>query len=95
MMVQARQLAPPGNVWVDCKTEELYSFVRVQLVSGHVHQQTVKVPELLRNCISLHWCTPECEQFTPEETLTVLEGVAEHTAFCWFKVVLGESCVDH
>lgn len=37
-------MAPPGNSWVDCPGEdEHFKFVKVQLKSGHVHQQVVKV----------------------------------------------------
>lgn len=42
--MQIRQMAPPGNSWVDCNTEdEEVKFVKVQLKSGHVHQQIVRV----------------------------------------------------
>ena len=42
--MQIRQMAPPGNSWVDCPgKEEHFKFVKVQLKSGHVHQQVVKV----------------------------------------------------
>ena len=43
-------MAPPGNSWVECPgPEEHFRFVKVQLKSGHVHQQVVKVA-----CPSLH-----------------------------------------
>ncbi|BDA44744.1 hypothetical protein COCOBI_06-2220 [Coccomyxa sp. Obi] len=42
-----RQMAPPGNSWVDCpEQEEEFRFVKVQLQSGHVHQQVVKVEDV-------------------------------------------------
>lgn len=43
--VQIRQMAPPGNLWMDCQEpgDEDLRFVKVQLRSGHMHQQVVKV----------------------------------------------------
>lgn len=46
--VQVRQMAPPGNSWVDCPAQkEDFRFVKAQLQSGHVHQQVVKVSLLI------------------------------------------------
>ncbi len=36
-------MARPGNVWMDCPTEEEFAFVKVQTFSGHLHAQVVRV----------------------------------------------------
>ncbi len=36
-------MARPGNVWMECPTEEDSTFVKAQTFSGHLHAQIVRV----------------------------------------------------
>ena len=45
-MLQAHNSAPPGNGWLDCNARRSYRYVRVQLQSGQVHPQSVRVENI-------------------------------------------------
>ena len=36
-------MARPGNIWMECPTEEEFAFVKVKTYSGHVHAQALRV----------------------------------------------------
>jgi len=42
-LVQVHTMAPPGNVWMDCPTDENFAFVKIQTLSGHIHATPVRV----------------------------------------------------